>query len=64
MLYVRYVHLTKAKHIPNRQTHFLFKEDVTSGLLPQLFSWKNISGRGSLKGVVAKMNRLAVNCQL
>jgi hypothetical protein len=29
MLYVRYVHLTKAKHIHNRQTHLLVREDVT-----------------------------------
>jgi hypothetical protein len=29
MPYVRYVHLTKAKHIHKRQTHFLLREDVT-----------------------------------
>jgi hypothetical protein len=31
MLYVRNVHLTKAKHIHKRQTHFLVREDVTQG---------------------------------
>jgi hypothetical protein len=29
MLYVRYVHLTKAKHIHKSQTHPLVREDVT-----------------------------------
>jgi hypothetical protein len=37
----------KAKHIYNRQTHLLVREDVTLGLSPQEFSWKNISGRES-----------------
>jgi hypothetical protein len=29
MLYVRYVHLTKAKHIHKTHTHPLVREDVT-----------------------------------
>jgi hypothetical protein len=33
-LYVRYVHLTKAKRIHKRQTHRLVREDVTLGLRP------------------------------
>jgi hypothetical protein len=28
MLFVRYVHLTRAKHIHERQTHRLVREDV------------------------------------
>jgi hypothetical protein len=40
MLYVRYLHLTKAKHIHKRQTHPLVREDVTQGLWPQRFSYK------------------------
>jgi hypothetical protein len=32
MLQVRYVHLTKAKHIRKRQTHALVGKDVTQGL--------------------------------
>jgi hypothetical protein len=30
-----------------RQTHLLVREDVTQGLLPKQFSWKNVCGRGS-----------------
>jgi hypothetical protein len=37
----------KATHIHKRQAHLLVREDVTQGLLPQEFSWKKISGRGS-----------------
>jgi hypothetical protein len=32
MLYVRYVHLTKAGHVDNRQNPPLVREDVTQGL--------------------------------
>jgi hypothetical protein len=38
VLYVPYVHLTKAKHIHKRQTHFLVREDATQGLRLQGFS--------------------------
>jgi hypothetical protein len=32
MLYVRHVHLTKAKHIHKKETHPLVREDVSQGL--------------------------------
>jgi hypothetical protein len=54
---VRYVHLTKAKHIHKRQTLPLVR-----GLWPQGFSCKKKSLVLSLKGLDAKMNWLAVNC--
>jgi hypothetical protein len=45
MLYVRYVHLTKVKHIYNRQTHPLVRENAAKGLWPQQLSCKKKSGR-------------------
>jgi hypothetical protein len=45
MLYVRYVHLTKAEHIYKRQTHPLVREGVTEVLRSQEFSCQKISGR-------------------
>jgi hypothetical protein len=38
MLYMRYLHLTKAKSIHKRQTHPLVREDVKQGLWPHRFS--------------------------
>jgi hypothetical protein len=52
----------KAKHIHKRQTHILVREDVTKGLLPQVFGWKKYLVV-SLKGSGAKANGLAVNHQ-
>jgi hypothetical protein len=58
MLYVRYVHLTKTKHIRERQTHPVVRDDYDRKSLVQLP--KKNSGRG-LKGLGAKTNRLAAN---
>jgi hypothetical protein len=55
MLYVRYVHLKKAKPIHKRQTHPLVR-DVTRGLTPQGFSCKEKSLVVILKGLGAKTN--------
>jgi hypothetical protein len=54
----------KAKHIHKRQIDLLVREDVTEGLLPQELSWKKKSLVVGLKGLDAKTNWLAVNCQL
>jgi hypothetical protein len=43
MLYVRYVHLTKAKPVHKRQAHPLIREDVAWGVWPQGVSWKKFS---------------------
>jgi hypothetical protein len=32
MLYVQYVHFTKAKHIHRRHAHLLVRDDITQGL--------------------------------
>jgi hypothetical protein len=48
MLYVRYVHLTKAKQIPKSQIHPLVREDVILGqLTARVQLQKKISDRGS-----------------
>jgi hypothetical protein len=45
-IYVRYVHLTKAKPIHTRQIHPLIREGVTLGLRLHGFSYKKkVSGR-------------------
>jgi hypothetical protein len=40
VLYVLYLHLTKAKDVHKKQIRFLVREDVTQGLWPQGFSCK------------------------
>jgi hypothetical protein len=45
MLYVRYVHLTKAKLICKRQTHFLVREDSYEDYDRKVQLQKEISGR-------------------
>jgi hypothetical protein len=44
MLHVRYVDLTKAKHIPKRQIHPLVREEATLGLTVRV-QLKKKSGR-------------------
>jgi hypothetical protein len=44
----------KAKHIHNKQTHLLVREDVTLDLLPQVFSWRKKSLVVGLKGLDAQ----------
>jgi hypothetical protein len=62
MLYVRYVHLTKAKHIHKRQTHplarMLHKDYVRKGLVAE-----NKTVVVSLKRLGAKTNLLAEKSQ-
>jgi hypothetical protein len=53
----------KAKHIHNRQTQLLVREDVTYGLISQGFSWGKKPLVVRLKGLAAKTNWLAVNRQ-
>jgi hypothetical protein len=45
MLYVRYVHLKKAKHIHKRQIHPLVREDIRT--MTGMVQLKKVSGRES-----------------
>jgi hypothetical protein len=54
--------LARASSNYKRQTHPLISEDVTYGIKPQVFSWKNLLVVG-LKGLGAKTDWLAVNRQ-
>jgi hypothetical protein len=45
MLYVRYVHLTRAKHIHKRQTHLLVREILHEDYERKGSVAKKISGR-------------------
>jgi hypothetical protein len=56
---MRYVHLTKTKHVHTRQTHSLVRESVTKRLWLQGFSCTKNIQVVSLKGLGAKKNCLA-----
>jgi hypothetical protein len=61
MLYVRYIHLTKAKPIHERQTHPHVREEVTYEIWQQGFSCKKKSLVVILKGLGSETKWLAVN---
>jgi hypothetical protein len=55
--------LARANRNCKRQARPLVTEDITQGLQPKVFSWNIKVMVVGLKGLVAKMNWLAISCQ-